>query len=327
MSQRFARHSLLPGWQQEKLAHALVVVVGLGALGNAVTQALALAGVGHFVLCDPDTIEVSNLSRTPLFREHDVGLYKVDAAARALSELAPGVRVETRPRRVEHGVGLAELRDADLTLSCLDSRAARLELAGRCGLVAARWLDGATGPWSGEIRPYLSPDGPCYGCGQDPEARATNDTPWSCRIATDGPAIGAAAPLSAVVGAHMALAAVRVLMGLPVSQDLLVLDGVAGTVTPLRQRRDPKCPYHTRIQPAEPVPVAATQPVGELLHAIGPNCTPLTWSPFQLRVECGRCRFSEPRIGTLQPSACPRCGHPLRARTTLELDQAPPTPR
>jgi len=131
--ERFSRHQYLPDWNQERLTEAKVILAGVGALGNAVAQCLALAGVGTLVLCDPDRIELSNLSRMPLFRERDVGRLKVEAAAETLAELAPTVTVPCRPQRLETGIGLGELRDASLTLGCLDSRAARLELAGRCG--------------------------------------------------------------------------------------------------------------------------------------------------------------------------------------------------
>jgi len=73
IDERFSRHQYLPGWNQDRLAEAKVILVGVGALGNAVAQCLALAGVGTLVLCDPDWIEPSNLSRMPLFREWDIG--------------------------------------------------------------------------------------------------------------------------------------------------------------------------------------------------------------------------------------------------------------
>jgi len=36
MSSRYARHELIPGWNQQQLADAKVVIVGMGALGNEV---------------------------------------------------------------------------------------------------------------------------------------------------------------------------------------------------------------------------------------------------------------------------------------------------
>jgi glutamyl-tRNA reductase len=65
---RYARQRLIPSWQQESLKQATVLVGGAGALGNEVIKNLALLGIGRLIILDRDTIEVSNLSRTVLFR-------------------------------------------------------------------------------------------------------------------------------------------------------------------------------------------------------------------------------------------------------------------
>jgi molybdopterin/thiamine biosynthesis adenylyltransferase len=96
----------------------------VGALGNEVAKNLALLGVGRVVLCDPDTVDATNLSRAVLFTPADVGRRKVDAAADALARLAPGTVVQRRGTDLVRGVGLGELADADLVLGCLDSRGA-----------------------------------------------------------------------------------------------------------------------------------------------------------------------------------------------------------
>ena len=318
---RFARHALLAGWDQARLAAASAVVIGVGALGNVVAEHLALAGIGGLVLCDPDRVEASNLARAPLFRPHHLGRLKVDSAAETLAALAPGLRVAARPHRLERGVGLAELRGAAVVLGCLDSRAARWELAGRCGLAGAAWIDGATGAWDGEVRLYLDPDGPCYGCGRAPPARDPAEAPASCALppADPGPA-GAAAPLSAVIGAHMALAAVRHVMGLPVAGGILELDAARGTLRPVRQPRDPECPLHQPLPPARPIGVGHRDTVGTLLATLGPDCAPLAWTPVVVSAACPACSFrAENPTAADAPAACPRCAAPLRRRTTLEL--------
>ena len=125
---RFARHAGVSGWRQETLTDATAVICGMGALGNEVAKNLGLAGVGRLVVCDPDTVERTNLSRSVLFGERDVGRLKVDAAVDALAELAPHISVEPRAATLTAGVGLAELRDNAVVLGCLDSRRARLYL-------------------------------------------------------------------------------------------------------------------------------------------------------------------------------------------------------
>ena len=137
MNKRFERHNLIHGWEQSQLSAATAVIIGMGALGNEVARILAMSGIGTLLICDPDIVAISNLSRCVLFRESDIGQFKVNAAAIALATLAPDTTIITRPQRLVHGVGLAELRDASIVLSCLDSRSARLQLAGRCSLVNA----------------------------------------------------------------------------------------------------------------------------------------------------------------------------------------------
>ena len=70
---RYARQRLIPQWDQRRLAEATAVIAGVGAVGNEVAKNLALLGVGRLVLCDPDIVARSNLSRTVLFCDGDVG--------------------------------------------------------------------------------------------------------------------------------------------------------------------------------------------------------------------------------------------------------------
>ena len=78
---RYDRQRLIPWWEQERLAAAHVLVIGAGALGNEILKLLALSGVGHIMIFDMDRIEVSNLSRTVLFKESDAGALKAEVAA------------------------------------------------------------------------------------------------------------------------------------------------------------------------------------------------------------------------------------------------------
>ncbi len=325
MTDRFDRHRLVPGWDQDRLRTATAVVIGVGALGNEVARLLALCGVGRLVLCDPDAVAESNLSRCALFRPRDVGRPKVHAAADALADLAPGVVVDARPLPLRRGVGLAELRDADVILGCLDSRSARLQLAGRCNLVRAGWIDAGTHPWGGEVRPYLDPDGPCYGCGLTAGERGTADAPWSCLDADAASPVGAAAPATAVVGGWQALVAVRVLFGLPVAAEVVAIDGARGAAVPVTAARSADCPLHHPAGPTRRLPLTHGNTVGELLAALPAGAEPLAWEPVMYSAGCPRCGRIAPGWGVPAASPCPGCGSPVRPDTTLELADAPPT--
>lgn len=323
MSNRYARHELIPGWKQKSLSNATVIIFGLGALGNEVARILAMSGVGNFILCDPDRVEESNLSRTILFRQSDLGRFKVEAAADALRDLNPSVSVDVRSQPLIHGVGLGEIRDASLILSCLDSRSARLQLTGRCQLVKAPYIDGGTHPWGGEVRPYLDADGPCYGCSLSPEDRGMADVPWSCLDTRPENPVGAAIPSSALVGTWMGTIAVRFLMNMPCPLDTLSIDCSRGSTVVIPQVRDPECPLHTSIDGVIKIDVASHDTVQKLRNALPESAEPLAWEPVQQLVECSDCGFQETRWGISVVELCPKCQQTLRPRTTLELVEVP----
>lgn len=82
---------------QRRIRAAHVLVVGCGALGTAVSELLARAGVGTITLVDRDVVEWSNLQRQFLFDEEDArrGLPKVEAAKARLGRINADVRVRS----------------------------------------------------------------------------------------------------------------------------------------------------------------------------------------------------------------------------------------
>jgi molybdopterin/thiamine biosynthesis adenylyltransferase len=323
ITERYLRHELVAGWQQKRLEDASVIVIGVGALGNSVAQTLALAGVGRLVLCDPDVVSESNLSRAPLFRPADVGRPKVEAARDRLRELAPDVVVDARRARLVSGVGLSELRDADLVLGCLDSRAARLDLAGRCSLVDATLIDGGTGDWSGEVRAYMDRDGPCYGCALSPGQRAEIDGPRSCLDPVPLTPVGASQPVSGLVGCWMALLAVRALSGLEVATGTIVVDGLAGTASHVALERAEDCPWHRRLDRPQVFELGPDPLVGQLRASLPEGASLLAWTPVQTRARCPRGHVDAPTWGIPRDGVCRVCGRHLRVQTTLSLAEAP----
>jgi len=91
---RFSRLRLIPWWDQAKLAACKVLVIGAGALGNEILKNLVLLGFRRIVVVDSDRIDVSNLSRTILYRSEDVGEFKVNVAARACASISPDAVVQ-----------------------------------------------------------------------------------------------------------------------------------------------------------------------------------------------------------------------------------------
>lgn len=93
--------ALIYGWKFiEKLSKLKYFMVGCGALGCELLKNFALNGVccsseGKLTVTDADRIELSNLSRQFLFREHNVGQPKSRAAATMVQLMNPNFNIES----------------------------------------------------------------------------------------------------------------------------------------------------------------------------------------------------------------------------------------
>jgi molybdopterin/thiamine biosynthesis adenylyltransferase len=325
---RFARQRLIDGWDQETLSAATVVIMGVGALGNEAAKNLALAGAGRLILCDPDVIEETNLSRTALFTPADVGQPKVSAAAGAIARMGTTTVADARQATLTAGVGLGELSDAALVLGCLDSVQARVELLGRCALAGATLVDGGTGPWGGEVRIRRSPEQACFACSLSPVQRGESDLPRSCAQVQPPGAEPASIATTALTAAWMTTIALRLLLGLPVPYPVLRIDAELGTTAPVELVRDPACPHHRPLPPpAETLPVSNQQPVSALLAVVPEGGDPLAWSGFPIVAACLRCGHKTDYAGSEfadhpVPLRCGRCGAIQRFRSSNRLAEA-----
>ena len=158
--------TLLSWFKKDKVKNAHVLVAGAGALGNEVVKNLALFGVGHIYIVDFDRIELSNLTRSVLFREEDAynHAYKAEIVAKRAMEINPQIKVTPIVGNLFSEVGFGLYRKADVIIGCLDSRIARYQL-NRLSLRAGKsWIDGSIENLTGAVKVY-APGISCYECG------------------------------------------------------------------------------------------------------------------------------------------------------------------
>lgn len=159
-------YTLLSWFRKERVKDARVLVAGCGALGNEVVKNLALFGVGHLYVVDFDEIELTNLTRSVLFREEDAykHAYKADIVAKQVREINPQIEVTPIVGNLFSEVGFGIYRRVDVIIGCLDSRLARY-LLNRMVLRAGKsWIDGSIENLTGVVKVY-SPGISCYECG------------------------------------------------------------------------------------------------------------------------------------------------------------------
>lgn len=159
-------YTLLSWFKKERVKNARVLVAGAGALGNEVVKNLALFGVGQIYVVDFDQIEISNLTRSVLFREEDAykHSFKADIVAKRAMEINPQIKVTPIVGNLFSEVGFGLYKSVDVIIGCLDSRIARY-LLNRLALRAGKtWIDGSIENMTGVVRVY-TPGVSCYECG------------------------------------------------------------------------------------------------------------------------------------------------------------------
>ena len=158
--------TLLSWFKKERVANARVLVAGAGALGNEVVKDLALFGVGHIFVVDFDCIEISNLTRSVLFREEDAYAhrYKAEVVAQRAMEINPQIKVTPIVGNLFSEVGLALYKSVDVIIGCLDSRLARYQINRLAMRAGKTWIDGSIENLTGTVRVF-APGVNCYECG------------------------------------------------------------------------------------------------------------------------------------------------------------------
>ena len=159
-------YTLLSWFKKDRVKNARVLVAGAGALGNEVVKNLALFGVGCIYVVDFDRVELSNLTRSVLFREEDAYAhrYKADVVARRAMEINPQIKVIPVVGNLFSEVGLGIYKSVDAIIGCLDSRIARY-LLNRLAMRAGKsWIDGSIENMTGVVWLY-TPGVNCYECG------------------------------------------------------------------------------------------------------------------------------------------------------------------
>ena len=130
MLNQFSRTQLLLGPEAlETLAHAHVIVFGIGGAGGNAAEALARAGVGALDLVDDDTVGVTNINRQAVATLRAVGHPKVEAMAERIADINPECEVTChRCFYLPATADRFDLSEYDYVLDCVDTVTAKLYL-------------------------------------------------------------------------------------------------------------------------------------------------------------------------------------------------------
>ena len=221
--ERTDRQRRLPGFDQDAVAAARVLVIGAGGLGCPVVQALAAAGVGYLHIVDSDSVELSNIQRQPLFGAPDVGKPKAEVAARRALDLCPSLTVETTIRRVDASwiLDLFATSAPDCVVDCTDTFASKYLIADAAQVAGLPLVWGTVLRFGGSVSLFESD-----GAHLRDIFPTTPQTVESCALA------GVLGATTAVVGSLMATEVLKYVSGLPTAAGtLLTYDALSVTCT------------------------------------------------------------------------------------------------
>lgn len=166
---RYSRHIMLDQFDldgQAKLKAAHVVVVGCGGLGMAALPILAGAGIGKITLIDFDTVDISNLHRQTGYKMADVGLSKVQQAAKHLKALNPNIELQAIEEKVNFDLLKEIVIEANAVLDCSDNFELRKDLNRACIVNKVPLISGSAVRYEGQLTvfDFRDPTTACYEC-------------------------------------------------------------------------------------------------------------------------------------------------------------------
>ena len=206
---------------QEELEDTGILVVGMGGLGCPVAHYLISSGIGYLTIMDPDKVELSNLSRQPLYTQDDVGTLKVKAAKEVLSHMNPNAVINEVPEELNKDNALTYVSSHDFVIDCTDNVDSRYILSDICQSIDKPLIHGGIRAFEGNVGVFLPGSG---------YYRALYPKPPAPESIQDCSTTGVLSTFVGWVGMHQAMLAVQLALDLIKESSFYFLDGRKGTI-------------------------------------------------------------------------------------------------
>lgn len=250
---RYRRQMALSGFGtagQLALRGAHVAVLGAGGLGSPALLYLAGSGVGTITVIDDDVVEVSNLHRQVLHPTAAVGSPKAESAATQLHALNPLVQVNVVRERLTEDNALEILAGAQVLLDGTDNFPTRHVASWAAARLGIPHIWASILGFEAQLSVFWAGHGPVY---EDlyPTMPPEGTVPSCAQAGVLGPVVG-------VVGASMAMEALKILSGVgkPLIGTLGYYDSLSGQWEYVPLNHDPASAQRLREDgPVRELPV------------------------------------------------------------------------
>ena len=237
--ERFGKHLMLKeiGVKgQKRIKAARVAIAGAGALGSAVIQYLAAAGVGTIKVIDFDDVALENLQNQVIHTTRDLNRPKVASAKDIVRNINRNIVFEAENTKLE-AENIVDIIDGyDLVIDCTDNYKARYLINDAAFLCDIPVVFGAIYQYEGQVTIFNHNGGPCYRC-----AFSAPPPPGLVPTCAEG---GAISPLPGIIGSIQANEALKLIVGIGdhLSGKMLTVDSLYLRFKILELEKEKKCP-------------------------------------------------------------------------------------
>jgi adenylyltransferase/sulfurtransferase len=149
---------------QELLSKKHAIIIGAGGLGSNSANLLIRMGIGRVDIIDYDIIDITNLHRTSVFSEYDIGKSKASILQERLQSVNTNVAVKGINQRVNSENIGSFIQNADIILDGTDSISLRLLINEKSVQDNIPWVYAGVNETIGMVMGILPNKTPCFQC-------------------------------------------------------------------------------------------------------------------------------------------------------------------
>ncbi len=147
---------------QLKLRDARVAVVGVGGLGSNAAVQMTAMGIGHLLLIDRDTVDLTNINRQPLYDEQDVSRPKAKVAVEKLSKINSKIELIPIVGNFEENADM--IKEVDVIVDGLDTLESRITLNALAVKFGIPYVFASVEGYFGNVATILPGRSACLAC-------------------------------------------------------------------------------------------------------------------------------------------------------------------
>ena len=213
---------------QQIISKKNIVIIGGGGLGSNSANLMVRAGIGSVIIIDNDLLDISNLHRTSLFNERDIGKSKCQILEEKLRLVNSNVEVKGINKRIsKDNIGLF-IKEADIILDGTDNMESRFLINEASIKYNIPWIYAGVHTTTGMVMGVIPNKTPCLKC---------ISQNFSDRLLDEIPVLG---NLPITIASIQCIEALKILLEKKLS-GLIIYDTWKQNFEKLHIKRNPEC--------------------------------------------------------------------------------------